>query len=78
VNDIVPRANDAEVLLPEVVGDMIAGRAGAGHDRAVRVLDAPGPCIGVTHADDLPVARNELAVMVGQGLRPESPWEAAP
>jgi hypothetical protein len=73
--DTAAGTNDAEVLLPEVVGDMIAGRVGGGD--GVRVLDGPGRCIGVTHADDLPLVRNELAVMVGQGLRPESPWEAA-
>jgi len=68
----------AEVLLPEVVGDMIAGKTGLrdGHT-AVRVLDGPGRCIGVTHADDLPVVRNELALMVAQGLRPEGPWDPA-
>ena len=70
-------ASQAEVLLPEVVGSMIAGEAGGGPAQAVRVLDGPGRCIGVTHADDLPVVRNELAVMVGRGLRPEGPWEAA-
>jgi len=41
------------------------------------VLDGPGRCLGVTHADDLPVVRNELALMVAQGLRPESPWDPA-
>jgi hypothetical protein len=44
--------------------------AGAGVRRAV------GRCIGVTHADDLPVVRMELAEMVGQGLRAEGPWGA--
>ena len=62
-------------------------RGGGRHDRgptvdgdgraAVRVLDGPGRCIGVTHADDLPVVRNELALMVAQGLRPEGPWDPA-
>jgi hypothetical protein len=70
-------ASAAEVLLPEVVGSMIAGEVGGGPAQSVRVLDGPGRCIGVTHADDLPVVRNELAVMVGRGLRPEGPWEAA-
>jgi CTP:molybdopterin cytidylyltransferase MocA len=70
-------ANDAEVLLPEVVGDMIALGSGDGEPAAVRVLDGPGRCIGVTHADDLPVVRNELALMVAQGLRPEGPWDLA-
>jgi len=65
----------AEVLLPEVVGDMIAGRTGEDDQAVVRVLDGPGRCIGVTHADDLPVVRNELALMVAQGLRPEGPWD---
>jgi hypothetical protein len=70
--------SDAEVLLPEVVGDMIAGRTGdGGGSAAVRVLVGPGRCIGVTHADDLPVVRNELALMVAQGLRPEGPWDSA-
>ena len=68
------RASDAEVLLPEVVGAMItAAGPGAG---PVRVLAGEGRCVGVTHADDLPVVRAELAVMVGEGLRPEWPWEA--
>jgi len=70
--------SDAEVLLPEVVGDMIAGRTGLRDgNAAVHVLDGPGRCIGVTHADDLPVVRNELALMVAQGLRPEGPWDPA-
>jgi hypothetical protein len=69
--------NDAEVLLPEVVGDMIALGPGDGEPASVRVLDGPGRCIGVTHADDLPVVRNELALMVAQGLRPEGPWDRA-
>ena len=72
-------ANTDEVLLPEVVGDMIAGGHGApggGTGSGVRVLDGPGRCIGVTHADDLPVVRNELALMVAEGLRPEWPWDA--
>jgi hypothetical protein len=60
-----------EVLLPEVVGDM-AREAGESH--RVRVLAGSGRCVGVTHAEDLPVVRIELAEMVGQGLRDEGPW----
>ena len=78
VRDGDDRASDAEVLLPEVVGDMIAGRTGdGGGTAAVRVLSGPGRCIGVTHAEDLPAVRNELALMVAQGLRPEGPWDQA-
>ncbi len=67
--------SDTEVLLPEVVGDM-AGAASAddGPGRRVRVIAGTGRCIGVTHADDLPVVRMELAEMIGQGLRAEGPW----
>jgi hypothetical protein len=65
--------SDTEVLLPEVVGAMVAGIAASPGSR-VRVLAGTGRCIGVTHADDLPVVRTELAEMVGQGLRAEAPW----
>jgi hypothetical protein len=66
---------DTEVLLPEVVGDMVRGHGeGSGPGRRVRVLPGRGRCIGVTHADDLPVVRMELAEMVGQGRRAEGPW----
>ncbi len=68
-------AHADEVLLPEVVGNMIAGGGAPEGGAGVRVLDGPGRCIGVTHADDLPVVRNELALMVAQGLRPEWPWD---
>jgi len=79
VTDPSALTSDAEVLLPEVVGDMIARHKGRPDgDAAVRVLDGPGRCIGVTHADDLPLVRNELALMVAQGLRPEGPWDPAP
>jgi MobA-like NTP transferase domain len=78
VPDPAALANHDEVLLPEVVGGLIARRTGDdGTGTTVRVLDGPGRCIGVTHADDLPVVRNELALMVAQGLRPEGPWDPA-
>jgi hypothetical protein len=69
-----PPQSDAEVLLPEVVGAMAAGADTPG--RRVKVLRGRGRCVGVTHADDLPVVRTELAEMVGQGLRAEGPWGA--
>ena len=70
---------DGEVLLPEVVGTMIAAGTRAAGDAPgrVRVIDGPGRCIGVTHADDLLVVREEIARMIGGGLRPEGVWEAA-
>jgi CTP:molybdopterin cytidylyltransferase MocA len=71
-----PPATDTEVLLPEVVGAMVAGSGFGDVGHRVRVLQGTGRCIGVTHADDLPVVRMELAEMVGQGLRSEGPWGA--
>ncbi len=70
-----PPTSDTEVLLPEVVGDMARAAAdGSGRGRRVRVITGSGPCVGVTHADDLPVVRMALAEMVGQGRRAEGPW----
>jgi hypothetical protein len=67
-----------EVLLPEVIGQLVNGVApGGAPAQTVRVLDGPGRCLGVTHSEDLPLVRNELAAMVGQGSRPEGIWETA-
>lgn len=65
----------AEVLLPEVVGSVVQGTAPVGGVQAFRVLSDEGRCVGVTHADDLPLARSELAGLVARGRRGESPWE---
>jgi hypothetical protein len=74
-----PRAvyEGTEVLLPEVVSNMVAQPARPTHDpgEEVVVIDGPGRCLGVTHADDMPVVTSELAAMIGQGLRPEVLWE---
>jgi hypothetical protein len=60
----------AEVLLPEVVGEMVAEGTGA----AVRVLATESRCIGVTHAKDLGVVRSDLSRQVARGIRPERLW----
>jgi hypothetical protein len=60
----------AEVLLPEVIGTMIA----AGQGRPVRVLETDASCIGVTHAEDLPVVRAELSRQVALGTRADRLW----
>jgi hypothetical protein len=68
-------SEDAEVLLPEVVGGLIA-EASDGDDPATTftVLTAEGRCIGVTHPDDLAPVQADLAHQVGRGDRPASPW----
>jgi hypothetical protein len=61
----------AEVLLPEVVGATIQ----AGTGLPVRVLHTDAKCVGVTHADDLPVVQGELSRQVAWGIRPSRLWE---
>ena len=63
-------ADETETLLPEVVGDAV--KAGS---LEMGVLAGPGRCVGVTHAEDLPVAGAALARMVGRGERAEWLWE---
>lgn len=65
-----PVEDDAETLLPEVVGGAVA--AGT---LEVSVDAGPGKSVGVTHAGDLPIARAEIARMVGRGERAEWLWK---
>jgi hypothetical protein len=60
-----------EVLLPEVIGTMIA----SGQGWPVRVLATDSSCIGVTHAEDLPVVRAELSRQVAWGTRADRLWK---
>jgi MobA-like NTP transferase domain len=64
-------SEEAEVLLPEVVGQSLA-------TNPFTVLPAAGRCIGVTHPDDLELVQVELARQVGQGMRPAALWGPAP
>jgi MobA-like NTP transferase domain len=59
----------AEVLLPEVVADMVAGGG-----LPVRVITTDAKLVGVTHAADLPVVSAELARQVAWGTRPDRLW----
>ena len=68
-------AADAEVLLPEVVGDLLDGRRRA-EGQAFRVLPTEGRCVGVTHPGDLVLVQAELCRQVGRGERPAAPWGA--
>ena len=63
-------SEEAEVLLPEVVGAVLAGRRAGGVAQRFRVLAAEGRCIGVTHPDDLCLVQSDLAGQVGRGERP--------
>jgi hypothetical protein len=61
--------SDAEVLLPELVGTLVAGRV-----ERFRVLAATTPCVGVTHPDDLTLVQTAIARQVGRGERSAEPW----
>lgn len=69
--------DDDEVLLPEVVHELLgARRAGAPDAVGVRVLRAPGRCIGVTHPGDAALVHAELAREVARGDRSAQLWAA--
>jgi CTP:molybdopterin cytidylyltransferase MocA len=68
-----PVANEEETLLPEIVGTAVS--AGT---LQVSLEAGPGRSVGVTHAADLPIARAEIARMVGRGERAESLWKVTP
>ncbi|HET9091564.1 MAG TPA: hypothetical protein VFN50_04085, partial [Acidimicrobiales bacterium] len=51
-----PPGKPAELLLPSVVGDLVSGGK-----VTVRVREAAGRCIGITHPDDLPLVRGLVA-----------------
>jgi len=68
-------SEDAEVLLPELVGRLLAGDRPGGLSAApFRVLRADGRCIGVTHPDDLALVQADLAGQVARGERPARLW----
>lgn len=67
-------SEEAEVLLPEMVGEVVAGRRSVPGSSQFRVLATDGRCIGVTHPDDLHLVQSELATQVGRGDRPAQLW----
>jgi hypothetical protein len=63
------RTQDAELLLPAVIGDAVArGLA------TVRVLEAGGTWLGVTHRADRAAVSDALKTLLAQGRYPERLW----
>lgn len=60
---------DAELVLPEAVGALV--RDG---ELRVRVLEAPGPWLGITHRGDLPAAQEAVSELVRRGEYPSPLW----
>jgi len=70
-------SEDAEVLLPDIVGSVLAGTGHGGIPPVpFRVLVAAGRCVGVTHPEDLPLVQDYLARQIGRGERAATPWTA--
>lgn len=71
-------SEEAEVLLPDVVDELVRGGRPGGLEAApFRVIPTQARCIGVTHPEDVALAQIELAVQVGAGERPALLWSAA-
>jgi len=71
-------SEEAEVLLPEVVGHLVAEVGPTDPATRFTVLATEGRCVGVTHPDDLVPVQADLAQQVGQGQRAAALWTAAP
>ena len=60
-------SEDDEVLLPELVGRLVAAR---GELSRFEVLSTTSRCLGVTHPDDLALVREAIAEEIARGERP--------
>jgi hypothetical protein len=69
-------SEEAEVLLPEVVGRHLGDGEAGGPGTVVRVLATEERCIGVTHPEDLALVQADIAQQVGRGERPATLWSA--
>jgi len=70
-------SEEAEVLLPEVIGRVVSGDLAVG-DQALRditVLATDSRCVGVTHPGDLSVVQSDIAKQIERGERPTRPFD---
>jgi hypothetical protein len=66
-------AGEGEVLLPELVGRLIAD---PNSGQRFKVLATDSRCVGVTHPADLALVQEDVAAQVGRGERPATLWSA--
>jgi hypothetical protein len=66
-------SEEAEVLLPELVGRLVAGGGPLGR---FDVLSTTSRCLGVTHPDDLGLVRAELEAEIARDERPRGAFPA--
>lgn len=63
-------SEDAEVLLPELVGRVLSGDLHAADElKEVEAMVTDSRCIGITHPGDLEVVRNDLRQQIERGER---------
>ena len=66
-------AGEGEVLLPELVGRLIAD---PNSGQRFKVLATESRCVGVTHPADLALVQEDVAAEVARGERPATLWSA--
>jgi CTP:molybdopterin cytidylyltransferase MocA len=66
-------ADEGEVLLPELVGHLVAA---PGSGQSFEVLRTDGRCVGVTHPGDLELVQQNVRSQIERGERPAQLWEA--
>jgi hypothetical protein len=66
-------AGEGEVLLPELVGALIAAPE---RGQCFQVLATQSRCVGVTHPDDLELVQHDVAAQISRDERPAALWSA--
>ena len=72
----VDASEDAEVLLPEVVGRIVSGdlRVEPATLSEIQVLPTDSLCVGVTHPGDLAVVQADIRSQIERGERSAAPF----
>jgi hypothetical protein len=72
----VDASEEAEVLLPEVVGRMVAGELEVSPSdlATISVLPTDSICVGVTHPGDLEVVQADIRAQIERGERSAAPF----
>jgi len=72
-------SEDAEVLLPEIVGRIVTGafRVDPSSLTSVAVLPTEARCVGVTHPGDLAIVQADIVEQIARGERPQTPFGAS-
>ena len=69
-------SEDAEVLLPELIGQMVSGdvTVASDHLAQIAVLPTTSACVGVTHPGDLEVVQADIRAQIERGERSATPF----